>query len=143
MVIIGAYELFPPGHQMCVSGKVYVKFLKPIQYTEAKNRDNMSRLLRQRMLQAIENSPIDASAPPTLLQRLKSLLAIFTLFLFDYVMICFIQNQATTKYGISLKSLLYYFSLFIVLSIPSIYVYAVYLMPAISSYQSKDKKKSD
>jgi hypothetical protein len=95
------------------------------------------------MLQAIENSPIDASAPPTLLQRLKSLLAIFTLFLFDYVMICFIQNQATTKYGISLKSLLYYFSLFIVLSIPSIYVYAVYLMPAISSYQSKDKKKSD
>jgi hypothetical protein len=29
------------------------------------------------------------------------------------------------------------------LSIPSIYVYAVYLMPAISSYQSKDKKKSD
>jgi hypothetical protein len=42
---------------MTIPGKVIVRFLAPIQRHEAKTRDEMSKLLRIRMLQALGDGP--------------------------------------------------------------------------------------
>ena len=63
MVIYGAYELYPPGKNITMCGKVYVEFLTPIEPKEAESREDMSRLLRKRMLLAVCVSPKDAGRP--------------------------------------------------------------------------------
>jgi hypothetical protein len=60
LVIIGAYDLYPPGNQIPNTGRVYAKILSPILPTEAKTRNEMSALLRRRMLEAWRDSPADA-----------------------------------------------------------------------------------
>jgi len=65
-IIFGAYDLYGPGKNMSVSGRVVGRFLNPIQYNEidekaepSKRRELMSRLLRRRMLESMLDSPID------------------------------------------------------------------------------------
>ena len=71
LVIFGAYELYPPGRQMSLPGKIYVKFLTPIQFNEANSREDMSNLVRTRMLECWRDGPDDVCAPLTWLQRLE------------------------------------------------------------------------
>ncbi len=81
MVTYGAFELYPPGKKISNCGKVYVRFLTPVQPHEANSRDEMSRLVRRRMLESIRAGPKDAGDPLTWPQRLENvayLLAHFT-----------------------------------------------------------------
>lgn len=56
-VIYGAFELYPPGTQMSLPGRVVMQFLQPILPSEASTREEMSRIVRRRMLTAIQNAP--------------------------------------------------------------------------------------
>lgn len=71
MVIFGAFDLFPPGKNISIPGKVYVRFLDPILASEAPDRAAMSTLVRKRMLEAWRDGPKDAADDLTLPQRLE------------------------------------------------------------------------
>jgi hypothetical protein len=58
-VIFGAFDLYPPKKQMSMPGKVYIRYLSPIDPSEAQSRDEMQRLLRRRMLDAWKDCPPD------------------------------------------------------------------------------------
>jgi hypothetical protein len=79
LVIYGAYDLFPTNRNVPVSGKVYVRYLSPIQASEAATRDEMSHLVRSRMLEAWRNSPADVGAPMSVRAKLEhiSVTAVF------------------------------------------------------------------
>lgn len=72
MIIMGAYDLYPPGKQMSLPGTVMVRFLPPIHPTEvaasdpAERRAEMSALLRRRYLVSMKDSPpgIGDDSPP-------------------------------------------------------------------------------
>lgn len=64
-VIYGAFELYPPGTQMSLPGRVVMQFLQPIQPSEATTREGMSRIVRRRMLTAIQNAPDDVGDTAT------------------------------------------------------------------------------
>ncbi len=84
MVTFGAYELYPPGRKIINCGKVYVKFLEPIQPQEAGSREAMSRLLRRRMLEAVLSGPKDAGMELTWPERLENLC-----YLVSYFTLCY------------------------------------------------------
>lgn len=73
MVTYGAFDLFPPSRIMNIPGKVYVRYLPPIYPHEAQTREQMSRLLRMRMLEAMRDGPEDAGSPLTWWYRLKNM----------------------------------------------------------------------
>ena len=141
VVITGAYELYPPGHQMNLPGVVHCRFLKPIQCSEADTREKMTVLVRQRMLHAIKSSPTDAAAPISWSFRLFSMSAIAAIWAAD-VYLYLGAKQLVGQWGISSKQLLYGFGAFSVLISPTVYVYAVYLMPAASALIARFKLKS-
>lgn len=86
MVITGAFDLYPPGSQMNTAGKVYCKYLTPIQPDEATTRDGISRLVRRRMLEALRDAPADAAGPLTWMQRFKTWFAFCSLTAFYVAM---------------------------------------------------------
>ena len=61
---------------MSIPGRVYCKFLKPIQPSEASTRDEMSRLLRIRMLEAYRDCPSDVCAKLTAQESFYNILTI-------------------------------------------------------------------
>lgn len=63
---------------MAIPGIVYVRFLKPIQPSEAKDREHMLRIVRRRILEDILNSPVDASRPLTFSEKLECFSALMT-----------------------------------------------------------------
>ena len=91
VVIFGAYDLFPPGAAMTLSGRVYVRFLPPVEPPVelivapsaaaldqasapvvaggATQREQMSRAVRRRMLEALLHSPRDAGSELTWRER--------------------------------------------------------------------------
>lgn len=71
LVIFGAFELYPPGKQMSLPGKVHVKYLAPIQNSEATSREEMSELVRIRMLESWRDGPDDVCAPLTWPERIE------------------------------------------------------------------------
>ena len=72
MIIMGAYDLYPPGKQMSLPGTVMVRFLTPIDpqamtaSDPAERRAEMSALLRRRYLVSLKDSPpgIGDDSPP-------------------------------------------------------------------------------
>ena len=141
MVIFGAYELFPPGSQICVPGNVVVQFLKPIQPSEAKSRQEMSVLLRRRMCEAIAKCPERDLTSLSGTQRIKNQRAILTLFAFDYAWWRFMQEVVVQHYGVSWYTIGYGFLAFMFASIFVVYGYMVYLLPAIARFFRKSQAK--
>ena len=84
IVTFGAYELYPPGRQMTIPGKVYIRFLKAIHPHEASSREEMSLLVRRRMLEALRDGPIDAASPLTWPQRLECVLYLLVAYVIGY-----------------------------------------------------------
>lgn len=72
LVIFGAYDLYPPGgHLMSLPGKVYAQYLEPVRPTESMTRDEISQLIRSKMLEAWKDGPKDVGAELTWLQRIE------------------------------------------------------------------------
>jgi 1-acyl-sn-glycerol-3-phosphate acyltransferase len=63
LLIVGAYDLCPPGHFMSLPGKIFYRFLPPLEGTRASGmtRESVSRELRRRMLEGLKTFPRDAA----------------------------------------------------------------------------------
>ena len=84
IVVFGAYELYPPGKQMTIPGRVHVKVLKPIPSSAAKTREEMSQVLRVQMLEAVLDAPEAAGQPLTWPERRRNIIALIIMFTIDY-----------------------------------------------------------
>ena len=124
MVITGAFDLYPPGQQMAIPGKVYCHFLAPILPSEAANRHDMSRLLRKRMLECLRDVPVDAACELTWNQRLINIMSMLFLFAFYHFIYLMVPSSFLNTYSMMEISL-------VVVGITlSIYFYVLY-MPKI------------
>jgi len=84
IVTFGAYELYPPGTSMNITGKVYFRYLKPITKDEVKDQ-SVLQVVRKSMLQTtIDDCPSDIAAPLTFLQQLKNKIALLLVLCTDY-----------------------------------------------------------
>lgn len=126
IVFVGAYDLYPPGKNIPFSGKVYTKFLQPIAPTEVSTREEMSRLLRRRMLEAWKEPSEDAAKPvswPFFVKHVLSLVAFYGGCYYGPVVLHF--REIMDYYGISTLQAI---GLYLVLSIAITLVFYVYLM---------------
>lgn len=133
IVFVGAYELYPPGKNIPFSGKVYTKFLPPIAPTEAETREDMSKLLRRRMLEAWREPSDDAAKPvswPFFIKHILSLLAFYGSCYFVPIWLHF--GEIFDYYGISsLQAAGLYFIVSIIITL-IFYVYLMYVDKLIS-----------
>ena len=72
VVILGAYDLYPVTNSINLPGKVWVRYLPPIYAKEARDRDDMLRLVRRRMLESLMKAPEDLGGQLTWLERTAS-----------------------------------------------------------------------
>ena len=86
IVVFGAYELYPPGKQMTIPGRVHVRVLPPIHSSAADSREEMSQLLRIKMLQAIIDSPEEAGQALSWGERGRNVTALIIMFTLDYLL---------------------------------------------------------
>jgi hypothetical protein len=66
---------------MAIPGIVYTRYLKPIDPSEAVDREHMARIVRRRILEDMLTSPRDASRQLTLSEKLECFSALATTFL--------------------------------------------------------------
>lgn len=129
IVIFGAFDLYPPKRQMCMPGKVYIRYLTPIQPSEASTRDEMSGIVRRRMLDAWRECPSDICRQLNFMQRLKYFATIFCLFLSHYFAYkYYLYGLLFETWGFSVSFCVQAFITFSVFVTLGIYVYAVYLV---------------
>jgi hypothetical protein len=104
VVIFGAYELYPPNVVFTAPGKVtlaahnvlarmvhsgiqqiFIRYLAPIEAEQVRNssREDVSTLVRERMLRALRNSPKHAGGVLSLSDRLDNIFALTALFSFN------------------------------------------------------------
>lgn len=135
LLIIGAFDLYPPGKHLAISGKVYVQYLKPIHPNEANSRDAMSRLVRRRMLEALRDSPSDAACELTWRQKLVNVLYLLLLFVFLLYLIAWaptremFQRDVLERHGISWR-FFFLLCLLVVMGVTlCIYFHVLYISP--------------
>eukprot|EP01031_Cornospumella_fuschlensis_P027990 gene27990-33799_t len=166
LVIYGAYDLFPPGHQICMPGKVYVRFLDPIcvkpaylqgqahSSEETRNgvdaaisspsgytRDQVERLLRLRMLEAWRDGPSDAGDVSTLSERLGNVVLLSAYYSFLYILgkrwSFLVGHYGWTVYGSVGAGL--GVSVLVTLMI---YLYLMYISPLVTALLMKKKSRA-
>lgn len=185
LVIYGAYDLFPPGHQICMPGKVYVRFLEPIcvkpsrarsdksesithrteQGTSSDSgfttnttthsngtdisaipvtytRDQVERLLRQRMLEAWRDGPSDAGDMLSPIGRAKNILLLAVYYAFLYVLanwsMSWLHFHQWTLYGALGAGLGASVAITLL-----IFLYLMYLSPLVTSLLMKKKRTKE
>lgn len=137
VVFYGAFELYPPGKQMSLPGKVVMEFLEPLYHTggsEAHEREHMSRRVRRRMLQALKIAPecVGDTAPVTLRERVPNVLAIVAIIALNSFGCRYLWSR-----GVSLLSFATTFSAVSMLITLPLFCFKVYLQPRLA------KRKSD
>ncbi len=84
VVTFGAYELYPPGTNMNISGKVYFRYLKPITKEDIKDQ-SVLQVVRKNMLQTtIDDCPNDIGAPLSFMQQVTNKIALLFMLYVDY-----------------------------------------------------------
>eukprot|EP01035_Chromulina_nebulosa_P020184 gene20184-26202_t len=79
VVFFGAFDLWPVGSYISNTGKVVVRYLKPIQPNEAADREEMLILLRRRMLESLADTPDDSCFKLSLERRIVSYVTTFVI----------------------------------------------------------------
>lgn len=137
-VSFGGYDLYPVGTYVNQTGKVYVRYLKPIMPSEAKSRDEMNILLRKRMLTAMLDCPSDVGQELTWMARLENIVATFAVVGFDYFSLSylsrllFVDNKFTISSVIGVTSAVSFAITFL------LYFYFVYVTDMMR--QTKESK---
>jgi hypothetical protein len=138
MVIYGAFELFPPKHNMTLKGKVYCRFLEPIPPDAAATRDEMSLLVRRKMLEAWRDGPEDAGAALGLPQRLEQLFWTIAYFLSLFLLWKVFPLMALKQWlQVDNSGLMGLFVLFSVVITLVFYVYLMYLKFPLAALQQQ------
>lgn len=103
VVTYGAFDLYPRGSIISNTGHVRMRFLQPIMPDEASSRDEMSALVRRRMLEAIKQCPEDIGEPLTWIEKLVSLFTILSLFAIDVKLYYIVCDLAFNYFKLSTK----------------------------------------
>ena len=139
IVVFGAYELYPAGKNMTIPGRVYVRVLPPIASSEAKTREEMSRLLRLKMLEAFLDSPDEAGQPLTWPERRRNILALTIQFTVNFALYKACKFIFLDYIGLSLQNAIIYFSLYTVITTVILYFYS-FRLAAKKSTSTHEKK---
>lgn len=124
IVVFGGYELYPSGKQMTIPGRVYVRVLPPITSSEAKTREEMSRLLRLRMLEAFLDSPDEAGQSLTWPERRRNILALTIQFTVNFALYKACEFIFFDYFGLKLQTAVILFFLYTVITTVILYFYA-------------------
>lgn len=132
MVLLGPYDLCPPGHQIPVPGRMYVKFLAPIYPHEAASREDMSRLVRIRMLECIRDSSPEVGAPLTAWERAETVLYLVLFYAFIVVVSVLLwlyvpASETLAVWGITWWMMTLMVLGFVVVVTLLVYVYIMYI----------------
>ena len=114
---------------MTIPGKVYVRYLDAIHPSEVASREEMSRLVRRRMLEALLDTPADTCAPMTVTQRCLNVLSIVASLLVVIGFTRLILRFLTLDLHLSAAMIGVGFVVFNVIMTASIIVYYFYIMP--------------
>jgi len=139
VIIIGAFELFPPGSQMATPGHVYVRYLSPILPSEASNRESMSRLVRVRMLKGLRECADRAGDKLTWTDRVINASLLMSLLGVDYCIYSNIWRYSRDNLGLTWRGgvgAVIGGSIGVTLSL---YVYCVYVTPWLRGNKNKRK----
>ncbi len=138
LIIYGAYEIYPPGHNMSLKGKVYARFLEPIPPNAAATRDEMSNLVRTKMLEAWRDGPEDAGNELTFTQRIEYYFWLVLYLVTLWLLYHFLPVQRVQDYlqvdRLRLIGLFFGFSIGITLVF---YVYLMYLSLPFASLRQR------
>lgn len=139
---MGSFELYPPGNSMTHPGKVYMRFLQPIQPHEAASREEMAVLLRRRMLESFLDVPDDVAAELTWSQRLECWGCVAAVYAATYSLYRFVPyGTLRVKHGITVAQAWgVWLALSVVLTL-LFYAYAVYCAPAVRRTYAKTRDK--
>jgi hypothetical protein len=113
---------------MAIPGIVYLRFLKPIEPSEATDREHMSRIVRRRILEDILLSPRDASRQLTLSEKLECFFGLVTTFLLcSSIVYLTSQLILLTFPTLSTTHLLYGGGVLTIVVTVAVYVWAAYV----------------
>lgn len=144
LVIYGAYELYPKNKKMTMPGKVYARFLTPIQSSDVNSRDEMLNTTRKRMLEAWKDCPEDASVELSWPLRIKQIFSVSIFYIVVYLTWKKLQGPISAikeHFGWSSAQ---FFGVFMVISVTitlSFYIYLLYLSNPINKFLSIFKNK--
>ena len=142
IITMGAFELYPPGCSMSHPGKVYMRFLEPILPHEAQTREEMSILVRRRMLEAFKEIPADVACELTWPQRLacwSNMIGVYgaTYCLYRYVP----YGTLRVKHGLSVLQAWGMWAVISVVLTLMFYAYAVYCAPIVRTMYAKTRDR--
>jgi 1-acyl-sn-glycerol-3-phosphate acyltransferase len=146
VVVYGAFELYPPGKQMSLPGKVIMEFLEPIVFSgdssTSESRDLMSRRVRRSMLNALMKSPdnVGDTGYVSLRDRGVNILAIMFIFLLNALIVMFARNEIIRR-GLSVFAIAAKLSVLCLTLTVILFGYKVYVQPRLAD--RKRRSKSD
>ena len=111
---------------MTLPGNVCIRFLNAIQHTEASNRDEMSDLVRKRILYGIQECPTYVTSNITWFDRIVNSTLTGLLFLLDYIILSKLLRYMKHILFLSNMQILGYMLSIIVMITLVLYVYVVY-----------------
>lgn len=143
VVIFGAYDLFPPGSTMTLSGRVYVRFLDPVEppveivvggglsggNSGSSVREKMSRAVRREMLEALLHSPRDAGSELTWKDRALTSTILLGVYAFAYNLTTSTYEFITMQLQLSLLVAAFYGILLSIFITLVVYVSMVCMLP--------------
>mmetsp|Transcript_27841 Transcript_27841/g.26672 ORF Transcript_27841/g.26672 Transcript_27841/m.26672 type:complete len:424 (+) Transcript_27841:111-1382(+) len=104
IVVFGAFELYPPGKQMSIPGRVYARVLPPIPASAATTREGMARILRVKMLEAVLEAPQEAGQELNWTERGKNIAGLIVMFTTDYFLYRFSSIFLFEYLGLSVRT---------------------------------------
>ena len=134
-VMYGTYDLYPTGTWVNNTGKVAIRYLKPITPEELSDKtvDDVLKIVRRRTLEALAECPKNICTPLTWRERLYSVFFTFCMHLFNTCVAYYANNILFHKYGFNHWHV-YGWLLCIVIAITIIlYVYNLYILPNLYS----------
>jgi 1-acyl-sn-glycerol-3-phosphate acyltransferase len=87
-IIYGGFDLYPVGSWVNQCGRVAVRYLPPITSKDASNRDEMRRLCRRRVLEALADTPAGCGDDLTTLEWVWTYIVNLINFAFVYWTVC-------------------------------------------------------
>ena len=139
LVLFGAWDLYPVGSWVNQCGHVAVRYLPPILPHEINSREQVTRIVRRRILEALLATPKTIGDDLNWAQRLTSVAVTLLNIAFDYVALLVFRNVAFERLGLSTWMTAFYSTGVIVAVTIALYVYTVYFVDWM--YPSRPIKK--
>mmetsp|Transcript_8700 Transcript_8700/g.14766 ORF Transcript_8700/g.14766 Transcript_8700/m.14766 type:complete len:429 (+) Transcript_8700:61-1347(+) len=139
-ITYGAFDLYPVGSWINNTGRVTGRYLTPIQPHEASSREEMSNLLRKRMLEALRDCPEESSTLSTA-ELLCHYAAINITWAISLLLSRYIARLLTVTMGLTARAAVALVVLISVFITVVLYVYYVYIVSMGGGKTDSEKTK--